>query len=203
MSSQMRGSQSVGRRNKNSQLTERERLRVVQLKSEGLTHRTIANLIGCTNSTVSSLMKKVNEEGTIRDRDRSGRPRKTTENDDRYLSILAKQDPTQTVKQLAETIATGGASVSPNTVLRRLREKGIRSRIQRSKPLLTRVAAKKRLAFAKQYVSMPIEFWKKVIFSDESKFEIISNKKTSRVFRLKHQALMQRMTKKKVKHSKK
>ena len=202
MSSQVLGSQERQKKSKTSKLTERERLRVVQLKSEGLTHRAIAQQIGCSNSTVSDLVKKMDEEGTIRDRKTTGRPRKTTEKDDQFIALLAKQDPCQTSKQLAETIATGSVNVSHHTVLRRLRERGLHSRIQRGKPLLTEKAAKKRLQFAKQYVSMPIDFQKKVIFSDESKFEIISNKRASRVIRFKNQAFFRRMTKKKVKHSK-
>lgn len=163
MSSQGQGSQTLQRRSKTSQLTERERLRVVQLKAGGDSHRTIAQKVGCSNSTVSALIRKVNEEGTIRDKERTGRPRKTTMKDDRYIALLAKQDPCQTSKQIADTVSSGVASVSHYTVLRRLKEKGIRSRIQRSKPLLTRVAARRRLAFAKQYGAMPIEFWQKVI----------------------------------------
>ena len=30
---------------------------------------------------------------------------------------------------------------------------------------------KKRLAFAKKYINMPKSFWKKIMWSDESKFE--------------------------------
>ena len=38
---------------------------------------------------------------------------------------------------------------------------------------------KKRLAFAKKYVNMPISFWKKIVQSDESKFETIEEKANS------------------------
>ena len=36
---------------------------------------------------------------------------------------------------------------------------------------------KKRLAFAKKYVNMPKSFWKKIMWSDESKFELQQLKK--------------------------
>ena len=44
---------------------------------------------------------------------------------------------------------------------------------------------KKRLAFAKKYVNMPISFWRKIIWSDESKFELQQLKKKDYVWRKK------------------
>ena len=116
--------------------------------------------------------------------------------------MQVKQDPKQTAKQIQETIACSGVTVSADTISRRLREKGFRARVQRTKPMLTRLAAKKRLAFAKEYLMMPMSFWRKVIFSDESKFELVSNKWRSPCRRLPHQAYNRRMVKAKVKHSK-
>lgn len=40
------------------------------------------------------------------------------------------------------------------------------------KPFMNDANRQKRLEFAKMYLNKPIEFWKNVIFSDESKFNI-------------------------------
>ena len=44
---------------------------------------------------------------------------------------------------------------------------------------------KKLLAFAKKYVNMPISFWKKIMWSDKSKFELQQLKKKDYVWRKK------------------
>ena len=45
----------------------------------------------------------------------------------------------------------------------------------RKKPYISEVNRKKRVQFANEYVSKDSEFWNKVIFSDESKFNIFQN----------------------------
>ncbi|GFV57606.1 transposable element Tc1 transposase [Trichonephila clavipes] len=47
--------------------------------------------------------------------------------------------------------------------------------LQGKKPLITERNRLKRLEFAKEYINKPIDFWKNVIFSDESKFNIFKS----------------------------
>lgn len=49
---------------------------------------------------------------------------------------------------------------------------------------------------------MPLSYWKRVIFSDESKFELISNKRRAFCWRLSYQAYNMGMVLGRVKHSK-
>lgn len=44
---------------------------------------------------------------------------------------------------------------------------------------------KKRLAFARNYFNMPLAFWKNIVWSDESKFELRQLKKKHQVWRKK------------------
>ena len=48
---------------------------------------------------------------------------------------------------------------------------------------------RKRLAFAKKYVNKPLSFWKKIIWRDESKFELLNKKKRTRVWRKPNEVL--------------
>ena len=67
---------------------------------------------------------------------------------------------------------TSFVNVSKQTVSRRLQEIGQFNRTPKKKPL---VSSKKRLEFANRYVIWTYENWAKVIFSDESKFNLFGN----------------------------
>jgi transposase len=183
-------------------MTESERLAIVRMSAEGMSQRDIAASIGCSKTGVQKIIKKANQQGTIKNMKRTGRKRITTPGEDRYIVMQAKKDPSLSGEQICETVAQTGVTASPKTVKRRIKEAGLSSCVQRGKPMLTPTQAKRRLDFARKYVNKPAEFWRKVIFSDESKFELISNKRKTRVWRHKGEEFMRRMVKGKVKHSK-
>ena len=65
-----------------------------------------------------------------------------------------------------------GVSASARTVRRRLLEDGLVSRRAAKKPLLSRKNIRDRLIFCKRYRDWTAEDWGKVIFSDESPFQL-------------------------------
>ena len=195
-------SQERKREGAGDRLRECEKLAILSLSAQGMTSRAIATSVGCGKSTVNRILKRVRSEGTIANKRSTGRPRKTSERADHFLSLLARRDPLASARELKESAAAAGVHVSVKTIARRLKEKGLMSRIQRTKPLLTPAAARRRLAFAKKYRLMPPSFWRRVIWSDESKFELISNRRRTRVWRTAREAFARRMVKVRVKHSK-
>ncbi|GFX84040.1 transposable element Tc1 transposase [Trichonephila clavipes] len=68
-----------------------------------------------------------------------------------------------------------GRSVSAETVRNVIRHAGYSSRVARKKPFITLQNQKKRLEFAKTLQLKTYSFWKKVIFSDESKFNVFGS----------------------------
>jgi hypothetical protein len=62
-----------------------------------------------------------------------------------------------------------------STVQRRLRESGIHGQIAAEKPLLKDTNKKKRLAWAKKHKLWTLDWWKSVLWSDESKFGIFGS----------------------------
>ena len=60
-------------------------------------------------------------------------------------------------------------SVSQATVKRWLNEGGLKGRVARRKPKITEVNRRKRLAFAMAHKDKTMDFWQKVVWSDESK----------------------------------
>ncbi|GFU76726.1 transposable element Tcb2 transposase [Trichonephila clavipes] len=72
------------------------------------------------------------------------------------------------------SLSSCNVSVSAQTVRNVLHSAGLKARTPRKKPYISEVNRKRRLEFAMKYKNKPMDFWKKVIFSDESKFEIFT-----------------------------
>ncbi|GFV82307.1 transposable element Tc1 transposase [Trichonephila clavipes] len=68
-----------------------------------------------------------------------------------------------------------GRSVSADTVRNVIRHAVYSSPVARKKPFINLQNQKKRLEFAKTHQLKTDNFWKKVIFSDESKFNILGS----------------------------
>ena len=70
--------------------------------------------------------------------------------------------------------------ISTSTVQRRLCESGLHGKNAAKKPLLKDTNNKKRLAWAKKHEQWTLDWWKSVLWSDESKFAIFGSNR--RVF---------------------
>ena len=64
-----------------------------------------------------------------------------------------------------------------------LRNNDFHGRVPRKKPYINAVNHKKRMTFAKTYINKDNSFWDKVIFSDESKFNIFGSDGQNYVWR--------------------
>ena len=91
------------------------------------------------------------------------------------------RDRGHTGQQLQAQLNTGRSKeVSVSTVKRRLRAAGLTGRVTGRKSLLRWQNKKKRLAWAMKHRQWTTENWKKVVWTDESKFEIFGSSR--RVF---------------------
>eukprot|EP01133_Synstelium_polycarpum_P027186 gene27186-32745_t len=66
--------------------------------------------------------------------------------------------------------------VSICTIRRRFVEVGLKARRPAKKPFISAVNKKKRVAFAKAHVNWTTEDWKKILWSDKSKFEKVNQR---------------------------
>jgi hypothetical protein len=66
-------------------------------------------------------------------------------------------------------------NVCTGTVRNSLRSRRYHGRVARRKYFVSEANRKKRLEFAKKYINTPMEYWKRVIFTDESKFNIFGS----------------------------
>ena len=154
-------------------LTAEQRCKIVVLSELGFTSKNIASRIPCNSSCVRKTLTRYRSTGTTAERKHSGRPRKTTEKEDQLIQCLCRSDRLQSERELASQLAGDyGIEVSKSTVGRRLRAVGLFARPMIKKPLLSNRHQLARLAWAKEHKSWTIEDWRKVVWSDESKFNL-------------------------------
>ncbi|GFU89245.1 transposable element Tc1 transposase [Trichonephila clavipes] len=142
----------------------------------GISYREIAKIVGRSHSCVQKIIGRFKSDGLIENK--SGRGRKSNLSDVAKRKVLKdiKIDPKLSVVKLAaETSRIMGRSVSAETVRNVIRHAGYSSRVARKKPFISLQNQKKRLEFTKTHQLKTDNFWKKVIFSDESKFNIFGS----------------------------
>jgi len=102
-----------------------ERGRAVGHLEAGVTVADVARIFNCSRETIYNLQTRYMNTGSTRDRPRSGRPRVTTPAQDRYIRTTHLRDRFQSASHTARTLPQH-QPVSTQTVIRRLREHGIR-----------------------------------------------------------------------------
>ncbi|CAF0957322.1 unnamed protein product, partial [Brachionus calyciflorus] len=103
-------------------------------------------------------------------------PRKLNLRDESYREI--RKNPTLRYKNLAVDFNAkfSNVKVSKATIRRLLIKKGLESHTAVRKPLLTAKDRIKRYKWCKQRLNCTVNDWRRVIFSDESNFEVFNRK---------------------------
>lgn len=93
---------------------------------------TISEKLGISRKTVSSWLKRWEETGSLKDKHRAGKPRKTTAAQDEIIEKAVRENPFCNAVAVKEQL---GLNVSTVTVRRRLREAGMQHSIRLTKEL--------------------------------------------------------------------
>lgn len=181
------------------------RHKAVALSARGLSLREIADILSCSFTLVQRAVAKVKAGESVLDRPhtgnslfllgcllmshRSGRPRKTSEQDDRRATRLIQQDPELSRREALQSAGLE-QTISPKTLSRRLHTKGFYCGMKLKKvwcglqchahcplilqPLLSTKNRKLRIQYARRWLSMS---WDKVIFTDEKRFPLRPDRK--------------------------
>lgn len=162
--------------NKKSEISISLRDRVIFLRKRGQSYRKIGLELKLNFTTVQYIVQKYERTGSTQNEPRTGRPKILTARERRTIIREATAKPFSSAQTLANHIAsTSSKSVCAQTVRNVLHSAEIYGRTARKKPYLSAVNREKRLGFAKLYVNKSINFWRRVIFSDESKFNIFGS----------------------------
>jgi transposase len=182
-------------------LTPEQRQIIVTLHAEGNSEHQVEAKTGFARSTVHSVIKKHRETGTVADKPGRGRKRKTSERDDRLLTLQIRKNRRLSAESVAQSSRSlVGVQLSPSTVRRRMQEREYHGCTPKKEPYLKPEHIKLRQQFAKAHVDKPIEFWEKVIWSDESKFNLFGSDGRMYVWRQPHEVCRRDCIRPVVKH---
>uniref|UniRef100_A0A7I4YEL3 Paired domain-containing protein n=1 Tax=Haemonchus contortus TaxID=6289 RepID=A0A7I4YEL3_HAECO len=144
---------------------------IIEAIRSGTKMSVLSQQYNLAKSTISKIFKCYRSRGSVMRKSRSGRPRKTTSSADSLILRTSMGDPRATASDIREQVTSfSGISISQSTVQRRLRTGGLFGRRPSKKPLVTAKNRKARLGFARKHLAWNRDDWKKVLFSDESKF---------------------------------
>ncbi len=132
---------------------------------------------GVSRHCVREAIRKYEESQQVQDYHRVGRRRITTDRQDSVIRRLSRKSRTAALPDLKAELRRYNIPGSLSTISRRLRESGLDSYAALSKPLLTRVHKKNRSKFCRDRVHWTKEDWHRVVFSDESRFELFPRRK--------------------------
>lgn len=187
---------------KNSNCTpELRRLIVFKYAKPNSTMASVAEDVGCSKKMVFTAIKTYNSTASLDNLPRKKRSRKTTLMEDRLICRSSKADPFMSSKQINEAVSnTLRNKLSDRTIRRRLGEVGLRGCIAQKKPHVSLTNKARRIKFAKEHLQKPLSFWKKMLWSDESKFNMFGSDGKVYVRRPKNQEHNPKFTIKTIKH---
>lgn len=161
-------------------LSESERGRIIGMHEGHLTAADISQKLSISKSTVYKVISKFNKSGIISASKAPGRAKKLSEGDREHLENLLKDNRRA---PLADIISGLNVEVGATTMRREIHQLGYHSRIAVRKPFLNDKQTAKRLNFAALHQHWTVDDWMKVIWTDESSFEVGKNFQQIRVWR--------------------
>ena len=106
------------------------------MNNAGLSTQNIAGQFRVNPSIIARLLQRYRADGTASERQRSGRPHKMDERENRYLRRLACANPTLTAHRLRDQWLVHGV-ISIRTITWSLNRGGVKARRPIKRPLLT------------------------------------------------------------------
>lgn len=164
------------------QLTDQQKHGAIALYRQGLSYTEIADALGGHRTSYARLIKNYEATGDVERKVGSGRKRKTSEREDIHLATLVKRN--RNISAMAAKAEIGREDLCDTTIRNRIRQvTGFDSEWTDRKPYINPSQMKIRLEWCKRYRNWTPEDWSRVLWSDESPFELRFKGKV-RVWRL-------------------
>lgn len=154
----------------------------------GQSQRHVAAQFNVSRNAIGNLWRLYLDTGDVQRRPGQGRPRVTTEAQDRQITLGARRrrfDSAITLRNDFER--THGVRISTQTVRNRLHAANLHARRPVVRPPLTPQHRRCRLEFARQHVIIGRRHLNSIMFTDESKFNLDFHDGRRRVWRQKNE----------------
>ncbi len=162
------------------------RRKIVEQYQKGVSQRKIAKSLKLSSSTVHNIIQRFRESGTISVR--KGQGRKTIL-DARGLRALRRHCITYRNATVMEITTWAQEyfqkTLSVNTIHRAIHRCRLKLYRSKKKPYLNMIQKRRRFLWAKAHLKWTVAKWKTVLWSDESKFEVLFGKLGRNVIRTK------------------
>ena len=161
-----------------------DRGRALAWLRDGVRLREVGRRLGVSHSVISRLQQRFQATGRVADRPRPGRPRSTTQREDRFILRQALQARSTTANTIRGQLrVTTHTNISAQTVRNRLHDANLHARRPLVRPRLTPQHRAARLAWSAHHLRWNRQQWARVLFSDESRFSLEHNDGRVRVWR--------------------
>ena len=161
-------------------LNQNQRIQALTMLARGDNVSNVSRAFGCHRNTIIRLHQRFQQTGGVADRRKPGRPRVTNPRTDRLITLTHLRRRFQRATSYARQY-----SISKQTVLRRLRQ--ARQPIRPRRPYVGHVLTARhraaRLQWAQRHFRWGRQQWARVLFSDESKFNLSHHDGGIRIFR--------------------
>ena len=114
------------------------RQKIIDCHKKGMGYRIISKELDIPLSTVGNIRKYKNSEHAVANLSRSGRPRKLTDGNARWIERKVQKNPFVTRGEIQSDLKEAGIDVGKDTISRALNRTGLSSRSPRKVPLLKR-----------------------------------------------------------------
>lgn len=172
------------------QLTLEQKSLILGLSEAGWTQQNIALKIGSSQATVSYFLKKNAQKKIFCHAGNNGRPSLFDNSSLALLEAERIKNPKISLRKVSGILKDKlGKNISYNTVRNMYNKNGIKAYSPIKKPLLTKRHVKARISAASQWLTLNETEQKSVIFSDESKFNLICSDGRQSVWREKGSGL--------------
>ena len=163
-----------------SRLNQNQQIQALTMLARGDNISNVSRAFGCHKNTIIRLRQRFQQTGGEADRRRPGRPRVTNPRTDRFITLTHLRSRFQT-----DTSSARQYGISKQTVLRHLRQaqQPIRPRRPYVGQVLTARHQAARLQWAKRHFRWGRQQWARVLFSDESRFNLSHHDSRIQVFR--------------------
>lgn len=146
-------------------LTDYQRWKIVFLSEQKKKPATIAREVNCKRQTVTEVYDRYKETGTVDDKPRPGRKRKTLPTQDKKIIKKARQR--KSARKIAQEMKNEGVSVEETTIRRRVKEEEFYFLPPKQIQRLSKVHKKNRVNYARKMLNAN---FKSVLFTDEKSF---------------------------------